>query len=69
MEEFLKQINNLTNIYFVILIVFIGVFTYFGDAKRFERLGLKKETKIAKGIGITYMILGPVLYGLSKIAK
>lgn len=66
---FIKQINNIANIYFVLLLVFIGAFTYFGDAERFKALGLDKETKIAKGVGISYMIIGPVLYGLSKIIK
>ncbi|WDV46007.1 hypothetical protein PV797_21425 [Clostridiaceae bacterium M8S5] len=69
LKTFVKQINNIANIYFVFLLVFIGVFTYFGDAKRFKNLGLDKETKIAKVIGVIYMIIGPVLFGLSKLIK
>lgn len=59
----------LNNAFFILLIIAIGLFTLLIDAKRLRNEGKKKDTKLAKAIGISYIAAGPILYVISKFFK
>ncbi len=59
-------VKLLDNGFFILLIIAIGLFTLLIDAKQLNNEGKKKDTKLAKGIGISYIVSGPILYVISK---
>ncbi len=59
-------IKPLNNTFFILLIIAIGLFTLLIDAKQLKNEGKKKDAKLAKGIGISYIVAGPILYVISK---
>lgn len=51
----------------VIVVVLVGLFVLIIDRKELKDTGKKKDAKLAKGIGISYIIAGPVLYLIGRI--
>jgi uncharacterized membrane protein YidH (DUF202 family) len=62
MKSFLNFIKNYYTLYAMLLVVGSGLFAYFVDYKNMERKNNKKEAKISKFIGLTYIIGGILLY-------
>lgn len=66
-ELIIYEIEGIVNRYFIFLIIAIGLFSYFVDAPFLEQEQSFKEEKMAKGIGITYTVLGTVAIIISII--
>lgn len=62
MNSFLDFIHNYYTLYAMLLVVGSGLMAYFVDYKNMERKDNKKEAKISKFIGLTYIIGGILLY-------
>lgn len=66
-KSIINELKELYSFYMIFLVVFIGLFTYFVDGIHLKIKGNMKESSLAKIIGITYMIGGPIVYILLKI--
>ena len=62
MSAIIKELQGLISIYFTMLVIFIGLFSFFVDGLSYKKSNDKKEEKISKIIGISYIIIGPVLF-------
>lgn len=58
----IEKLKGIVDYNFVLLVVGIGIVTLFLDVRWLREQNVPKEAKIAKVIGITYIIAGPVLY-------
>lgn len=67
MTIIINELKSLISFYFVLLVIAIGLFTFFVDGKSFKKKKLKGEEKLAKLLGLIYIIGGPVLYLFLKI--
>ncbi len=61
------SIKPLLTSYLIIYIILVGLFVLVIDRKELKGSGKKKDEKLAKGIGISYIIVGPLLYLIAKI--
>ncbi|MTI71816.1 MAG: hypothetical protein FH751_16325 [Firmicutes bacterium] len=66
MDYLMTQFKSIINLYFVFLVIAIGLFTFFVDGTELKKKKLKKEAIIAKIIGAIYVIIGPAFYILIK---
>ena len=53
--------------YVLVTIIAIGLFAFFVDAQSLGNKKLKRDAKIARGIGLSYLIGGPILYLIIKL--
>jgi len=65
----LKQLKELYGVYMTLLVIAIGLFTFFVDLKKIENKNLKKDYKIARTIGFIYLIGGPLVYIVLRFLK
>lgn len=61
------SIKPLLTSYLIILIVLVGIFVLIVDSKKMKNTGKKKDAKLAKILGISYIIAGPLLYLIGRI--
>ncbi len=61
-RAFWNGINELYNVYLMLLGMGIGVFCYFKDGNSYRKKGLKKETIAAKVTGLVFFISSVGLY-------
>lgn len=64
----LSELKNMCNLYCILLIIAVGLFTFFVDGKRLKESkdNKDKDSKIARVIGLIYIIGGPVLFIVVK---
>lgn len=58
----IEKLKGIVDYNFILLVVGIGIVTLFLDVRWLKKQNVPKEAKLAKVIGITYIIAGPVLY-------
>ncbi|EOD01687.1 CLC_0170 family protein [Caldisalinibacter kiritimatiensis] len=58
----ISELKELFSLYEMFLIVAIGLFTFFVDFQRLRKRRLRKDARIAKGIGLVYLIVGPLIF-------
>ncbi|WP_425446255.1 CLC_0170 family protein [Dethiothermospora halolimnae] len=63
----IEQLRDICNIYWLFFIVLIGLFTFFIDGNYFKNKKSKKEEKLARIIGLIYIIAGPVIFTALKL--
>lgn len=62
MNSFLDFIQSYYTLYTMLLVVGSGLMSYFVDYKNMKKEENKKEAKISKFLGLTYIIGGILLY-------
>ncbi|WP_183108818.1 CLC_0170 family protein [Thermohalobacter berrensis] len=67
MKTIITEFKDLYNLYMVVLVIAIGLFTFFVDKKSLARKKLQKEANLARIIGISYILVGPILYIIFKM--
>ncbi|MTI48873.1 CLC_0170 family protein [Sporosalibacterium faouarense] len=66
-SPFITELKSVLNLYFIFIVIAIGLFTFFVDGKKLSKNKLKKDSKIAKIIGLIYMIGGPLIFIIVKL--
>jgi len=61
-DVILEKLKGIVDYNFILLVVGIGIVTLFLDVRWLNKKDVPKEAKLAKVIGITYIIVGPILY-------
>lgn len=67
MDNILSDFKSSITIWFILLIIGIGFFEWLYDSHILKREGLIRESSIAKFIGVTYVVIGIVVYGFVKL--
>ncbi len=62
----IKELKDICSSYCVLLIIAIGLFAFFVDRKALISKNYKKDAKIAKVIGIVYMLVLPIFMLIIK---
>ena len=58
----IEKFKGIVDYNFILLIVGIGIVTLFLDVRWLNKKNAPNEAKLSKVIGVTYIIVGPVLY-------
>lgn len=53
--------------YVLVTIIAIGLFAFFVDVQSLKNKKLSRDAKIARGIGLSYLIGGPILYLIIRL--
>ena len=64
---FYKEIKAFYTLYLLFMSIGIGIFCLIVDHKSLKKKKLRKEAKICKGIGTTYIIGGVLVYMIFRI--
>lgn len=67
MEMLTNSIKSLLEGIFVYLVFFVGIFELIIDTKNLKNEGNDRDAKLARGIGISYIIAGPILYIIGRL--
>lgn len=67
MEMVTNSIKSLLEGIFVYLVFFVGIFELIIDTKNLKNEGNDRDAKLARGIGISYIIAGPILYIIGRL--
>lgn len=67
MDKFMKRFSELYDGYMLFLVIFIGLFLLLRDVPILEKVGLKRDMKIAKVLGYVYIIGGSILFVIARI--
>lgn len=62
-----NSIKPLLEGYLIIFIILVGAFVLIIDGKELQNSGKKKDVKLAKAIGISYIAAGPILYFIGRL--
>ena len=65
-DVLIYSVKPLLTSYLIIFIVLVGLFLLLIDRREMKDAGKKRDAKVAQIIGITYIILGPILYLIGK---
>lgn len=60
-------LRQFEDVFFILFIVFIGLFTILIDGKGLDNQGDKKDARLAKIIGISYIISAPILHIIARV--
>lgn len=63
----IQQFKELTNLYLVLLVIAIGLFTFFVDRKSLKNKKQKKDAMIATIIAFLYIFGGPIVFIVLKL--
>jgi len=63
----IDTLKSVFGAYVLVTIIAIGLFAFFVDAQALRSKKLKRDAKIARGIGLSYLIGGPILYLIIKL--
>ncbi|MFA5523485.1 MAG: CLC_0170 family protein [Tissierellales bacterium] len=66
-EVLVYNIKPLLTGYLIFYFILTGLFVLVIDRRELKRAGKKKDAKLAKGIGMAYIIVGPILYIIGRI--
>lgn len=61
------SIKPLLKSFLPFFVIAVGVFILLIDRKELQSSGKKRDAKLAKAIGISYIIAGPLLYLIGRI--
>ena len=64
----INELKTIIDFTFGLSVIAIGLFSFFIDGRVFETKKLKKEARVAKIIGVVYIIAGPLLYIVIQFA-
>lgn len=67
MKTILIFIQNYFNINVLALFMVSSFFLIYMDCKEYKSKGLKKEYKFSMSMGIFYIAIGFIIYGIAKI--
>lgn len=62
MVNIIGQFKELYSLYMMFLVIAIGLFTFFLDQPSLSKKKLKRDAKLARIIGLSYIIGGPLIY-------
>lgn len=63
----IQQLKELTNVYLILLVIAIGLFTFFVDRKALKQKKQHKDFLFATVIGLLYIIGGPVIFIILRL--
>ncbi|MBC7959908.1 MAG: hypothetical protein H7X94_08575 [Vallitaleaceae bacterium] len=66
MKNFLREFASIASVQFMLMMVIIALILIFYDSKKLKEKGAMTDSKVAKGFGISYLILGIGLYIAGK---
>ncbi|WP_352420297.1 CLC_0170 family protein [Proteiniborus sp.] len=61
------SIKPLLGGFLIFFIILAGAFVLLIDRKELQAAGKKKDAKLAKLLGISYIVAGPILYLIGRI--
>lgn len=66
-DEVIKDFARIFSLRFLALTVLIGIFLVWKDSSLLKKNQMEKESKVARWMGIMYIIVAFILYGGSLI--
>jgi len=67
MQNIISHLQSSITIWYIILLIGVGLFELFYDGHVLRREGLTRESSIAKMIGVAYIMIGILVYGFVKL--
>ncbi|MBC7958604.1 MAG: hypothetical protein H7X94_01945 [Vallitaleaceae bacterium] len=67
MKNVLREFASIASVQFMLMMVVIALILIFYDSKKLNEKGATTDAKVAKGFGISYLILGIGLYIAGKM--
>ncbi|AOY75182.1 hypothetical protein CLFO_40890 [Clostridium formicaceticum] len=69
MQMFMEKFKEIYDGYMLVLVVFVGLFLLLRDVPLLRKKKLRRDMKIAKVLGYTYIIAGIVLFIIVKMYR
>ena len=62
----MEKFKGIVDYYVVLMFVIIGIITLVTDVRWLKEKERDKDIKIAKGIGFSYIVIGPLLFLITR---
>lgn len=68
MKTVIREIASIVTVQTMLMMIFVALLLIFYDCKKMKKKGAPKDYKIARFVGISYLVLGIGLYLVGKLA-